>query len=792
MTEAVKSLVYKLTDTFQVGIANLDGIDSSAPVELMRSITGVVSASLNGQLLTVKYSPLSVSEEMLSSVLRAQGYELQLMEPNGAIREIYRIRGMDCLDCAAKLEVAIGHISGVTEAKVNFATGKLKLTRTADADGVLKVIRELGYKGERLDENQSQDNQPQHVWYEGNIYVLPTLLTGMVLLSAWLASWWGADESVCLALFLMTIIAGMYNPLRAGIAMFRHIKTVDMNFLVCLAAVGAILIGQVAEGATVVFLFSLGNAIQAYALDKTRDSVTMLMKAVPEKALVRRQGLEIMLDTAEVQIGETLIIGPGEYISMDAVVIRGISEVNQAALTGESLPSAKQAGDQLFAGTLNGNGMLEARVTKLASDNTINRIVDVVAEAQESKSPAEQFIDRFARYYTPAIILLAILLVILLPVLGSMSIKEAIYPALAVLLVACPCALVISTPVAVVSAIGSAARSGVLIKGGVYLETMGKIKAIAFDKTGTLTPGQPEVVKIINTGVMATEKLLPLLAALEQRSEHLLGKAIVSYAKQHGYKNLLSVDSVRALPGQGIEGVIDGHLYRAGNTTYLQQSGYAWSAFNEQLAEMEQAGQTTVLFADDQHILAIIGIIDRLQADSPQVIERLRSQGVKYMAMLTGDNYNIAAAQAQVLGLNAFYAELLPEDKLSVVKRIAAAQGKVAMVGDGVNDAPALAIADVGITMGVSSTDVALETADVVLLTDDLNRLPFLIGLSRKMLGIIKENVLFSLMFKLGVLLLLIPGWLTLWLAVVADMGTLLLVTLNGLRLLRFNNNHHG
>ena len=271
-----------------------------------------------------------------------------------------------------------------------------------------------------------------------------------------------------------------------------------------------------------------------------------------------------------------------------------------------------------------------------------------------------------------------------------------------------------------------------------------------------------------------------------------MGKAIISYAKQHGYKNLLSVDSIKTLPSQEIEGVINGHLYRAGNTTYLQQSGYAWSAFNEQLAEMEQAGQTTVLFADDQHILAIIGIIDRLQADSPQVIERLRSQGVKYMAMLTGDNYNIAAAQAQVLGLNAFYAELLPEDKLSVVKRIAAAQGKVAMVGDGVNDAPALAIADVGITMGVSSTDVALETADVVLLTDDLNRLPFLIGLSRKMLGIIKENVLFSLMFKLGVLLLLIPGWLTLWLAVVADMGTLLLVTLNGLRLLRFNNNHHG
>jgi len=512
------------------------------------------------------------------------------------------------------------------------------------------------------------------------------------------------------------------------------------------------------------------------------------MDIAPNEALIRRGTQEFMVEVDDIQIGDIMIVKPGQKIAMDGVVVKGLSAVNQAAITGESVPVSKSVDDEVFAGTLNEEGLLEVRVTKRVDDTTIAKIIHLVEEAQAERAPSQAFVDRFAKYYTPAIMLIALGVAVLPPLVVGADWNEWVYQGLAVLVVGCPCALVISTPVSIVTAIGNAARNGVLIKGGIHLEEMGAIKAIAFDKTGTLTKGIPVVTDYVPQPGTNSNELLTFIAALENGSQHPLASAIMKKAEieKLSYQSV-SIEDFSSITGKGIKGVIGGKVYYVGSPNLFEEnlkSGIPTES-KAKISELQLQGKTVMVAGTDAQILGLIAVADELRENSKDVIEKLHSLGIEKTIMLTGDNSGTAIAIGRQAGVSDIKADLLPQDKLTFIKDLRSKYERVAMVGDGVNDAPALAASTVGIAMGGAGTDTALETADIALMADDLGKLPFTVRLSRKALTIIKQNITFSLGIKLVALLLVIPGWLTLWIAIFADMGATLLVTLNGLRLLK-------
>lgn len=554
------------------------------------------------------------------------------------------------------------------------------------------------------------------------------------------------------------------------------------------AIIGAAIIGEWSEGAVVVILFAISEVLERYSMDKARASIRSLMDIAPKEALIRRNGREYSIHVNEIQVGDIMIVKPGEKIAMDGEVIAGFSAVNQAAITGESVPADKSAGDEVFAGTLNGEGLIEVKITKLVDDTTIAKIIHLVEEAQAEKAPSQAFVDKFAKYYTPIIILVAFLVAILPPLLFSADWSEWIYQGLAVLVVGCPCALVISTPVSIVTAIGNAAKNGVLVKGGVHLEEMGMLKAIAFDKTGTLTKGVPAVTDIKFLSGENSSDLFAVIAALENKSQHPLASAIVRKAETDTvpYKDIV-IEDFTSVTGKGLKGTVDGVVYYIGSPKYLEElleGGFPAGAA-EEISRLQSEGKTVMVAGRDSEVLAFIAVADEVRESSKEVVTRLHELGIEKTIMLTGDNKGTARAIGSQAGVTEIQSDLLPEDKLKFIKDLQTNHGKVAMVGDGINDAPALAAATVGVAMGGAGTDTALETADIALMADDLKKLPFTIKLSRNTLAIIKQNIAFSIGVKLLALLLVIPGWLTLWIAIFADMGATLIVTLNGLRLLR-------
>jgi len=561
----------------------------------------------------------------------------------------------------------------------------------------------------------------------------------------------------------------------------REAHELDMNILMAVAVLGAVTLGELQEGAVVVFLFALGNALQANAMDKTRHSIRALMNLSPDKAMVRRMGLEMLLPVAMIRLGDTVIVRPGERIPMDGTVTAGNSSVDQAAITGESIPVIKAPGDDVYAGTINGRGALEIQVAHLAQYNKIARIIHLVEEAQAQRAPSQQLVDRFARYYTPIVIGLAVLIALFPPLFLDEPWHRWIYQAMALLLVACPCALVISAPVSIVSAIGGAARRGVLIKGGVYLEQAGSLSVIAFDKTGTLTQGQPQVTEIIDWSGNE-DRLLTIAAAIESRSEHPLADAVLQSARRRGLP-VPAVTDFEALVGQGARGSIDGEPYLVGNRRIFAGHDLPLD-LESRLNELQNQGKSIILVGDQRKLLGLLAVADVVRPNSRKALESLRRHGIKKLVMLTGDNPATAAAIAGQTGVDEFSADLMPEDKVQAVRELLARHGKVAMVGDGVNDAPAMAIATVGIAMGTAGTDAALETADIALMGDDLSRLAYTIHLGRQTVRILKQNITFAVVVKVIIMLMALPGWLTLWLAVLGDMGTSLLVTLNGMRLM--------
>ena len=609
-------------------------------------------------------------------------------------------------------------------------------------------------------------------------------ISAILILISWiLGRQYGEEHIFPIIGYGVAIVIGGYTLFMKGLKNLSRLKF-DMNTLMTIAIIGAALIGEWGEGATVVILFAISEALERYSMDKARQSIESLMDIAPKEALIRRGNEEMLMNVEDIVVGDTMIVKPGQKLAMDGFVVKGTSTLNQAAITGESVPVTKTVDDEVFAGTMNEEGLLEVHVTKKVEDTTLSKIIHLVEEAQAERAPSQAFVDKFAKYYTPAIVMLALFIAVIPPLFGG-DWSEWIYQGLAVLVVGCPCALVVSTPVAVVTAIGNAAKNGVLIKGGIYLEETGHLKAIAFDKTGTLTKGVPAVMDILTFGREQNELLL-ITAAIEKGSQHPLASAIIRKAKESGLKfNDVSVEEFQSITGKGVKAKVNNKIYYVGSPNLFEElHGSIPNDRKEKITELQIQGKTVMVLGTETEILSFIAVADEMRESSKEVIDKLNSMGIETV-MLTGDNERTAAAIGKRVGVSDIRADLLPEDKLKFIKELRRKYQSVAMVGDGVNDAPALATSTVGVAMGGAGTDTALETADIALMSDDLSKLPYTINLSRRALMIIKQNITFSLAIKLLALLLVVPGWLTLWIAIFADMGATLIVTLNSLRLLK-------
>jgi Cd2+/Zn2+-exporting ATPase len=538
------------------------------------------------------------------------------------------------------------------------------------------------------------------------------------------------------------------------------------------------------EAASVSFLFSLSLLLESWSVSRARRAVESLLELSPPTARVLKNGGgEVVTACEDVPVGSAFVVLPGERIPLDGVVERGESEVNQAPITGESVPVPKPAGAEVFAGTVNGEGALEVRSTKLHTDTTLSRIIRMVEEAQERRAPSEQWVERFAARYTPAVMALAMATALVPPLFGA-SWAEWIYRSLVLLVIACPCALVISTPVSIVAALATAARHGVLIKGGIYLEAPASLKAIAFDKTGTLTRGAPAVVEVVPFPPHTERELLERAAAIETRSNHPLARAILAHAGSLGIDPIPAA-GVQVIQGKGVSGTIAGKLYWLGSHRHLEERGQETPEVHAQLEAMTASGWSAVVVGNDTHVCGFIALADTLRPEARDAVVSLRRAGIEHVIMLTGDNEGTARAIAQKAGIDEVLAELLPEDKVKAVEDMVSRYKTVAMVGDGVNDAPAMARASLGVSMGAAGSDAAIETSDVALMTDDLSRLPWLVGHSKNTLAVIRQNIVFSIAVKALFLLLAMAGLATLWAAIAADMGATLIVIFNALRLLK-------
>lgn len=773
-----------LNSTFH--IEGLDCADCAVKLEKgIGKLPGVREVQVNFATakLKVVYDKTLLEISQITKAVSGFGYHAA-MEPvfheqAGSHLAVFRVEGMDCADCAAKLEKKLAAVAGVQSAAVNFGAGKLTVQHTLTDAAIISAVQQAGYQAVADQPSGRPGTQPAAWWRKPR--TIATIGSGLFLLAAMVAEWIGTGEATTVSLYLAAMLIGGYHVAKSGIYSLKSL-TMDTNFLMVIAAVGAVAIREWSEGATVVFLFSLGNALQSYTLDRTRESIRALMDLAPREALVKRDGHEVRLPVEAIRIGDVILVKPGERIAMDGNVVSGTSTVNQAPITGESIPVEKNAGDLVYAGTVNEQGALEIVVTKLAADSTLAKIMHMVEEAQAEKAPMQQFVDVFAKYYTPAVILVSVAFMIIPTWVFNLPFDVWFYRALVLLVISCPCALVISTPVSIVSAIGNASRHGVLIKGGAHLEQMGRIQAMAFDKTGTLTIGKPRVTDIVPFDNMTQEQLLVLAASVEKWSEHPLAQAI---AAKVAIASIKPVTNFKALISRGAQADIDGQTVYVGNRRLFAEIGHNLDKVEATLGQLEQQGKTVMLVGNDQQLMGVLAVADTLRENSITALADLRAAGIKSMAMLTGDNKQVAAAIAEKLNIDRFYSELLPEEKVAVLKKIAGQHGPVAMVGDGVNDAPALATAHVGIAMGVAGSDTALETADIALMADDLSKLAYVMKLSRKTVAIIKQNVTFSLIVKLLFVFGTFVGFVNLWLAVLADTGASILVTLNGMRLAR-------
>lgn len=721
----------------------------------------------------------------------------------------FRVGNMDCINCAKEVEAGVLKLDGVRAVSVDFIAGKMQLVGDVPYDVLKARVEALGKTIAPEADISEVGVTTQHGGVRGFFDYLMSrrdtqlaLLGGLLVVLTAISTLFGLGSIAASVLYTISMSITLWPILRSGVNSLVINRQVSINMLMSIAAVGAIVIGEYLESAFVIFLFAIGEALEGYTTERARRSIQSLVELKPATATRILGMLEEVVPVEQLNIGDTILVRPGEAIPMDGCVFQGQSTVNQAPITGESIPVNKEKGDDVFAGTLNGTGTLTIEITRLAKDNTLNRIIQLVEEAQSVRAPSQRIIDQFSSWYTPSVVALAFLIATVPPLFFGQPFFNTstetgwLYRALTMLIISCPCALVISTPVTIIAAITGAARRGVLIKGGAFLEALADVDVIAFDKTGTLTNGQPLVtaVKDFNCNAQTElvvgcgeccDDLLAIASAVERRTSHPLALAVVNAAEERGVMSKYPVaEDVQTLMGRGVQGQVAEHLVTVGSHRFFEETLPHDREICNTIAALEAEGQTAVLVAHDNKIRGFITLADTPREGSKAVIAALNALGLKTV-MLTGDNLSVANTVAAQTGVQEVKARLLPEQKVDVVEALQAEGHHVAMIGDGINDTPALATARVGIAMGGAGSPQALESADIALMQDDLRQLPYVVHLSRFTRHIIRQNIILSLAVK-GLFLLLAAGALTsMWVAITADVGILLLVTLNGMRPLR-------
>jgi len=745
----------------------------------VKKVPGVESAEFNlatSQLRVVAKGQM-IDRRIIAQAVKNMGHKVEEEEKGKAA--VLRIEGMDCEDEVYLLARKMKSLKGLESFRVNLMSQSLQVRYDPaflSIQEIIKSVAETGLKA-RLERERVKGN----AWWR-DLRILSLLACGVFTAVAFLLERLGLTLP-SIILYALAVTVGGYYPARMGLAALRTF-TFNIRTLMVSGAVGAIALGLWEEAAILVFIYSLGDVLEAYAVDRARGALRALLELMPKEASVRRNGEELTLPVEEVQPGETLIIRPGEKIPLDGRVVSGSSAVDEAPITGEPVPAIKEIGAEVFAGTVNQRGVLEVETTKLSQDTALARIIHSVEEAQARKSSFQRFGESFGKIYTPAMFALA-LGVIMVPAAFFGGVwSEWFYRGLVVLVVSCSCGIALSIPVAVVAAIGNAARNGILFKGGVHLEGAATIKTIAFDKTGTLTIGRPQVTDVVPLRNQGREELLKLAASLESRSEHPLGEAIVRKAREEEIP-FAPAETFEARVGLGAGGQVSGREFFIGGLRLFQERNLPVEAIQSQISSLEAQGKTTVVLGNEKEILGIIAIADQLRFESKEAIKKLKEIGISRVVMLTGDNEGTAKAIAEEAGVDAYFARLLPDDKVEKVKTLRSENGRIAMVGDGINDAPAMAVSDLGIAMGAAGTDIALETADIALMADDLSKLPAAFKLSRRTVRNIRQNIIISL----AVIAFLVPAALAGWIGMVPgllinEVGGLAVI-INGLRLAR-------
>ncbi|WP_254532851.1 heavy metal translocating P-type ATPase [Natrinema gelatinilyticum] len=820
-------------DVAQFSVPEMDCPSCAGKVEnSVRKLDGIddVDPQVTTGTLTVSYESDRTTADAIAERVEKAGYDV---EDRSETTSKFTVPQMDCPSCAGKVENALDGLAGVSMSDPQPTTGKIAVTydsTTVTESDIVGAIERAGYEVTDTITESAEDSDsvgtPESIWTSpravktwisgGFVAVgllFEFLLTGQ---KVQIASIVGSELLVADVLFLVAVAVGGHEILRNGYYSARNLN-LDIDFLMSIAIIGALIAslafgeGLYFEAATLAFLFSIAELLERYSMDRARNSLQELMDLSPDEATVKRDGIEATIPVDEVTVGDVVIVRPGEKIPMDGSVIEGESAVNQAPITGESVPVDKTGGDEVYAGTINEEGYLEVEVSSEAGDNTLSRIVEMVEDAQANKTEREQFVERFSGYYTPVVVTFAVLVTLGSPYVLGTTWSTAIVYGLTLLVLACPCAFVISTPVSVVSGITSAAKNGVLIKGGNYLEAMGAVDVIAFDKTGTLTKGELTVTDVVPLNDNTQDDVLRCARGLEQRSEHPIGEAIVAEAGNAGVAER-DIEEFESITGKGVQADLDGTPHFAGKPGLFEDLGFDLSHVHattdggvvtrtaQQLCErnncldlledtvpdLQADGKTVVLVGTEDELEGVIGVADEVRPEAKHAVRRLKELGVERTVMLTGDNERTARAIAEQVGVDDYRAELLPDEKVDAIDELVDEYDGVAMVGDGINDAPALATATVGVAMGAAGTDTALETADIALMGDDLAKLPYLYELADDANGVIRQNIWTSLGVKAGLALAVPFGYVPIWLAVLAgDAGMTVGVTGNAMRLSR-------
>jgi Cd2+/Zn2+-exporting ATPase len=764
-------------------LGGLDCADCAYRVEkAVAKIAGVEHAevSLATLRLKVTFASAAASDDPVISAVKKLGYSAE-PEEEAEKSVLLRVEGMDCSDESEIITRKLKSTAGISDFKVNFMTEQVEVSydpARVSVQDLIKSIAETGMKAS-LERGGAKEGRP---WWIRNRQVVFLLACGTMIAVAFILELAGASKVAVDVFFGLAIAVGAYYPAKMGVLALRTF-TLNIRLLMVIGAAGAIALGLWEEAALLVLIYSLGDVLEAYAVDRARGAIRALMDLTPKEALVRRNGDEVTLPTEEVEVDDVVIVRPGEKVPMDGVVVAGSSYVDQSAITGEPVPVERSAGNEVFAGTINQRGSIEVRVTKKAADTTLAKIIYSVEEAQAKKSTYQRFGEKFGKYYTPVMFLLGIGVAIIPPLLFGAEWKSFIYRGLVVFVVSCSCGIALSVPVAVVAAIANSARKGIVFKGGAYLEVAHELKVIAFDKTGTLTIGRPSVTDVISLNGFSQADALGLTASIESRSEHPLAEAVVRQAREEN-ASFREISDFEAIPGFGVKATVDHGSYLVGSRRLFEGKGIPLSEARGEVERLEGQGKTVVLLGDEKSVLGLIAIADTVRAEAREALAALKGLGLR-VVMLTGDNEGTARAIAAQTGVDEHLAQLLPEEKVEAVEKLRDKYGKVAMVGDGINDAPAMAVADIGIAMGAAGTDVAMETGDIVLMSDDLSKIEPALRLSKRAVNNIRQNIFASLLLVVVLVPLALFGVIGLLPGLLLNEVSALVVIANALRLLR-------